>query len=194
MVTLFLRFSRSLFLNRTVKILWILDNWISCQFTSTGQVWSFPPVVCVCVWCVSVCVWNRETHSPLCMYVYVWEIEKHTALCVCVLCKKRESTQLCVCVCVKNRETCNPPFVCEIEKYTTLSVHRHKPGEFPCVHFLSFPFSICREKCGSLGTSLVGQWFRPHTPNAGGMALIPGRGTKITHGKKKKKPPGMLFS
>lgn len=105
---------------------------------------------------------------------------------MCVCCVRNEKAHSCVCVCVKNRETCNPPFVCEIEKYTTLSVHRHKPGEFPCVHFLSFPFSICREKCGSLGTSLVGQWFRPHTPNAGGMALIPGRGTKITHGKKKK--------
>ena len=40
------------------------------------------------------------------------------------------------------------------------------------------------------GTSLAVQWLRRHAPNAGGMGLIPGWGTKIPHaawhGKKKK--------
>ena len=31
------------------------------------------------------------------------------------------------------------------------------------------------------GTSLVVQWLRLHAPNAGGLGLIPGRGTKIPH-------------
>ncbi|TEA36925.1 hypothetical protein DBR06_SOUSAS210044, partial [Sousa chinensis] len=29
-----------------------------------------------------------------------------------------------------------------------------------------------------LGTSLVAQWLRLHTPNAGGPGLIPGQGTR----------------
>ena len=141
----------------------------------------------ICVWCVCVCVCGvcecvvrvcvcvKQGHSLLCVGVYVWEIGKHTALCVCVYGETGKHTAVCV---------------CEIGKYTTLSVHRHKPGEFPCVCFLSFPFSICKEKRGSLGTSLVGQWFRPHAPNAGEMDPIPGGRTKIPHCKKKKKPLG----
>ena len=31
------------------------------------------------------------------------------------------------------------------------------------------------------GTSLVVQWLRLHAPNAEGMGLIPGQGTKIPH-------------
>ena len=31
------------------------------------------------------------------------------------------------------------------------------------------------------GTSLVVQWLRLHVRNAGGLGLIPGRGTKIPH-------------
>ena len=42
-----------------------------------------------------------------------------------------------------------------------------------------------------LGNSLAVQWLRLHVPDAGGMGLIPGRGTKIPHamwcGQKKKK-------
>ena len=33
------------------------------------------------------------------------------------------------------------------------------------------------------GTSLVVQWLRLHAPNAEGMGLIPGQGTKIPHAK-----------
>ena len=44
-------------------------------------------------------------------------------------------------------------------------------------------------------TSLVVQWLRLHTPNAGGMNLIPGQKTKIPHAmhcnqKKKKRKKG----
>ena len=42
-----------------------------------------------------------------------------------------------------------------------------------------------------MGTSLVVQWLRLCTSNAGGMGLTPGRGTRILHamlhGQKKKK-------
>ena len=39
-----------------------------------------------------------------------------------------------------------------------------------------------------LGTSLMLWWLRLHAPNAGGLGLIPGQGTKIPHcGPKKKK-------
>ena len=42
-----------------------------------------------------------------------------------------------------------------------------------------------------VGTSLVVQWLRLCAPNAGGMGLVPGWGTKILHatqlGQKKKK-------
>ena len=31
------------------------------------------------------------------------------------------------------------------------------------------------------GASLVVQWLRLHTPNAGGMGSIPGQGTRISH-------------
>ena len=47
------------------------------------------------------------------------------------------------------------------------------------------------QKLSLLGTPLVVQWLRLHTPNAGGTGLIPGRATKILHatwrGQKKKK-------
>ena len=46
------------------------------------------------------------------------------------------------------------------------------------------------------GTSLVVQWLRLCTSTAGGMGLIPGRGTKIphaTHGQKKKKKNRFFF-
>ena len=35
------------------------------------------------------------------------------------------------------------------------------------------------------GTSLVVQWLRLRSSNAGGAGLIPGRGTKIPHSKNK---------
>ena len=34
---------------------------------------------------------------------------------------------------------------------------------------------------GHVRTSLVVQWLRFHTPNTGGLGLIPGQGTKILH-------------
>ena len=45
----------------------------------------------------------------------------------------------------------------------------------------------------NIGTSLELQWLRLHAPNAGGMGLIPGGGTKAPHpsqhqcGQKQKK-------
>ena len=36
------------------------------------------------------------------------------------------------------------------------------------------------------GTSLVVQWLRLHASTAGGTGSVPGRGTKITHGKREK--------
>ena len=33
-------------------------------------------------------------------------------------------------------------------------------------------------KSDGLGTSLVVQWLRLHAPNAGGLGLIPGQGTR----------------
>ena len=42
-----------------------------------------------------------------------------------------------------------------------------------------------------MGTSLAVQWLKLHTPSAGGMGSVPGRGTKILHaarsGQKKQK-------
>ena len=38
-----------------------------------------------------------------------------------------------------------------------------------------------------VGTSLEVQWLRFHTLNVGGMRSIPGQGTKMPHGKAKKK-------
>ena len=32
-----------------------------------------------------------------------------------------------------------------------------------------------------IGTSLVARWLTLHAPNAGGMGLMPGQGTKILH-------------
>ena len=47
---------------------------------------------------------------------------------------------------------------------------------------VSWVFSTCeRIKTSYTGTSLVVQWFRFHSPNAGGWGLIPGQGTKILH-------------
>ena len=40
------------------------------------------------------------------------------------------------------------------------------------------------------GTSLVVQWLRLHTPNAGGLGSIPGLGTKIPQAKTRQKKPG----
>ena len=52
-----------------------------------------------------------------------------------------------------------------------------------------------------LQTSLMVQWLRLHAPNAGGIGLIPGQGTKTPHAiwsgkskKKKKKKPTRLVS
>ena len=51
----------------------------------------------------------------------------------------------------------------------------------------------CRTNNNNTGTSLELQWLRLHAPNAGGMGLIPGWGTKVPHasqrwcGQKKEK-------
>ena len=39
----------------------------------------------------------------------------------------------------------------------------------------------CKNKKGSLGTSLVVQWLRLQAPNVGGMGSIPGWGAKVLH-------------
>ena len=38
-----------------------------------------------------------------------------------------------------------------------------------------------------MGTSLVVQWLKQRASTVGGAGLIPGRGTKIVHAKKKKR-------
>ena len=48
---------------------------------------------------------------------------------------------------------------------------------------------MCLYKDLYSGTSLVVQWLRLHTSNAGGMGLIPGGGTKIPHVAQSSHPP-----
>ena len=38
--------------------------------------------------------------------------------------------------------------------------------------------SLFTFKKGKMGTSLVAQWLRLHTPNVGSLGSIPGRGTR----------------
>ena len=61
--------------------------------------------------------------------------------------------------------------------------------------YLVQPFSLCPWRLllnqmyrVELGTSLVVQWLRLHTPSAGGRGLIPGRGTRSHMHAATKKP------
>ena len=49
------------------------------------------------------------------------------------------------------------------------------------MHIISFKEYVNGQKIMGTGTSLVVQWLRLHTSNAGGAGLIPGQGTKIPH-------------
>ena len=56
---------------------------------------------------------------------------------------------------------------------------------------ISVLLCLMSKKFITIGMSLVVQWLRLHTPNAGGMGSITGWGTKVLHapwlGQKKKK-------
>ena len=44
-----------------------------------------------------------------------------------------------------------------------------------------------------MGTSLVVQWLKHRASTVGGAGLIPGRGTKIVHAKKRKEKKKKLY-
>ena len=52
-----------------------------------------------------------------------------------------------------------------------------------------YPLSIYN----GLGTSLVVQWLKLHAFIVGYVGLIPGQGTEILHGQKKKKSNKLFF-
>ena len=47
----------------------------------------------------------------------------------------------------------------------------------------------CNYKRLTIGTSLVAQWIRPHTPNAEGSGSIPGQGARSHRQQLKSKDP-----